>query len=115
MGDPAGDRRPPATRPTDSNTLAGPALPDDPLTADDAPVTDGPPGAPPGTEGAPSLGGPSSADGPAVTDRPLITDRPGGTGGRPFAYSLYTAFAALALFFVLRAVPETKGREPEDM
>jgi MFS transporter, SP family, sugar:H+ symporter len=31
------------------------------------------------------------------------------------AYGLYTAFAALALVFVLRAVRETKGRELEDM
>jgi len=35
--------------------------------------------------------------------------------GLTFAYGLYTAFAALALIFVLRAVPETKGRELEEM
>jgi len=27
-----------------------------------------------------------------------------------FAYSLYTVFAILAFFFVLKALPETKGR-----
>ncbi|MFC0533570.1 sugar porter family MFS transporter [Phytohabitans kaempferiae] len=31
------------------------------------------------------------------------------------AYGIYTAFAALALLFVLRSVRETKGRELEDM
>ncbi|MFC4913591.1 sugar porter family MFS transporter [Actinomadura gamaensis] len=31
------------------------------------------------------------------------------------AYGLYTAFAALAFVFVWRSVPETKGRELEDM
>ncbi|MEV4256279.1 sugar porter family MFS transporter [Spirillospora sp. NPDC049652] len=31
------------------------------------------------------------------------------------AYGLYTVFAALAFLFVWRAVPETKGRELEDM
>ncbi|GAA2444891.1 sugar porter family MFS transporter [Actinomadura vinacea] len=31
------------------------------------------------------------------------------------AYGLYTAFSLLAFVFVLRAVPETKGRELEDM
>ncbi|WP_396454283.1 sugar porter family MFS transporter [Actinomadura sp.] len=31
------------------------------------------------------------------------------------AYGLYTAFSVLAFLFVLRAVPETKGRELEDM
>ncbi|MFI0356666.1 sugar porter family MFS transporter [Actinomadura sp. 9N407] len=31
------------------------------------------------------------------------------------AYGVYTTFAVLAFFFVLRAVPETKGRELEDM
>ncbi|MFC5186544.1 sugar porter family MFS transporter [Actinomadura harenae] len=31
------------------------------------------------------------------------------------AYGLYTLFAALAFFFVWRSVPETKGRELEDM
>jgi len=35
--------------------------------------------------------------------------------GLSFAYGLYTAFAALALIFVLSAVKETKGRELEDM
>ena len=35
--------------------------------------------------------------------------------GLQFAYGLYTAFAALALIFVWRAVRETKGRELEDM
>ncbi|XVQ07993.1 sugar porter family MFS transporter [Spirillospora sp. CA-255316] len=31
------------------------------------------------------------------------------------AYGIYTVFAALAFVFVIRAVPETKGRELEDM
>lgn len=31
------------------------------------------------------------------------------------AYGMYTAFSVLAIIFVLRAVPETKGRELEDM
>ncbi|TDB98422.1 sugar porter family MFS transporter [Actinomadura sp. 7K534] len=31
------------------------------------------------------------------------------------AYGMYTAFSLLAIIFVLRAVPETKGRELEDM
>src|SRR5690606_14189509 len=31
------------------------------------------------------------------------------------AYGLYTAFSVSALLFVLRAVPETKGRELEEM
>jgi hypothetical protein len=35
--------------------------------------------------------------------------------GLSFAYGLYTAFAALALLFVARAVHETEGRELEDM
>jgi MFS family permease len=35
--------------------------------------------------------------------------------GLPLAYGIYTAFAALALVFVVRAVPETKGRELETM
>jgi sugar porter (SP) family MFS transporter len=35
--------------------------------------------------------------------------------GLSFAYGLYTAFAALAFVFVVRAVHETKGRELEDM
>lgn len=35
--------------------------------------------------------------------------------GLSFTYGLYTAFAVLALIFVLRAVRETKGRELEDM
>jgi sugar porter (SP) family MFS transporter len=33
----------------------------------------------------------------------------------PIAYGLYAAFAALALVFVIRAVPETTGRELETM
>ncbi|RJL34228.1 sugar porter family MFS transporter [Bailinhaonella thermotolerans] len=35
--------------------------------------------------------------------------------GLGVAYGLYTAFSALAFVFVLKAVPETKGRELEDM
>ncbi len=35
--------------------------------------------------------------------------------GLPLAYGLYTALALLSFLFVLRAVPETKGRELEDM
>lgn len=35
--------------------------------------------------------------------------------GLSFAYGFYTAFAALSFFFVLRFVPETKGRQLEDM
>ena len=35
--------------------------------------------------------------------------------GLAFAYGLYTVFAALALFFTLRSIHETKGRELEDM
>ena len=35
--------------------------------------------------------------------------------GLPVAYGLYTVLALLSFFFVLRAVPETKGRELEDM
>ncbi|PWJ55816.1 MFS transporter, sugar porter (SP) family [Quadrisphaera granulorum] len=35
--------------------------------------------------------------------------------GLPVAYGLYTALAVLSFFFVLKAVPETKGRELEDM
>ncbi|MPZ29112.1 MAG: sugar porter family MFS transporter [Micromonosporaceae bacterium] len=35
--------------------------------------------------------------------------------GLSFAYGLYTGFALLALLFVLRAVPETTGRELEEM
>ena len=35
--------------------------------------------------------------------------------GLSFAYGLYAAFALLSLLFVARWVPETKGRELEDM
>lgn len=35
--------------------------------------------------------------------------------GLTFAYSFYAFFALLSFFFVLRYVPETKGRELEDM
>jgi MFS transporter, SP family, sugar:H+ symporter len=35
--------------------------------------------------------------------------------GLPLAYGLYTVLALLSFFFVLKAVPETKGRELEDM
>lgn len=35
--------------------------------------------------------------------------------GLGFAYGFYTTFALLSFFFVLRWVPETKGRELEDM
>lgn len=35
--------------------------------------------------------------------------------GLGVAYGLYTVFAALSFFFVLRLVPETKGRQLEDM
>jgi sugar porter (SP) family MFS transporter len=35
--------------------------------------------------------------------------------GLPVAYGLYTVLALLSFFFVLKAVPETKGRELEDM
>ncbi|WP_151526393.1 sugar porter family MFS transporter [Serinicoccus kebangsaanensis] len=35
--------------------------------------------------------------------------------GLGFAYGFYTLFALLSLFFVLKFVPETKGRELEDM
>ena len=35
--------------------------------------------------------------------------------GLTFAYGLYAIFAALAFFFVLKAVRETKGRELESM
>ena len=35
--------------------------------------------------------------------------------GLSFAYGLYATFAAISLFFVLRAVRETKGMELEDM
>ncbi|GAB3229460.1 sugar porter family MFS transporter [Kineococcus gypseus] len=35
--------------------------------------------------------------------------------GLTFAYGLYAAFALLSFFFVLKAVPETKGRELEEM
>ncbi|WP_165823274.1 hypothetical protein [Micromonospora globispora] len=47
------------------------------------------------------------APGPAV---PLRGDR-----GLPVAYGLYSAFAVLALLFVLRFVPDTKGRELQTM
>jgi len=35
--------------------------------------------------------------------------------GLSFAYGFYTAFALLSFFFVLRFVPETRGRQLEDM
>ncbi|MCI2240047.1 sugar porter family MFS transporter [Paenibacillus sp. TRM 82003] len=35
--------------------------------------------------------------------------------GLTFSYGVYAAFALLSFFFVLKAVPETKGRELEDM
>lgn len=35
--------------------------------------------------------------------------------GLSFAYGFYTAFALLSFFFVLRLVPETKGKQLEDM
>ena len=35
--------------------------------------------------------------------------------GLSFAYGFYTTFALLSFFFVLRFVPETKGRQLEDM
>jgi MFS family permease len=35
--------------------------------------------------------------------------------GLGFAYGFYTTFAVLSLIFVLKFVPETKGRELEDM
>jgi SP family sugar:H+ symporter-like MFS transporter len=35
--------------------------------------------------------------------------------GLSFAYGFYTAFALLSLFFVAKFVPETKGRQLEDM
>jgi sugar porter (SP) family MFS transporter len=35
--------------------------------------------------------------------------------GLSFAYGFYTVFALLSFFFVLRFVPETKGRQLEDM
>ncbi len=35
--------------------------------------------------------------------------------GLGFAYGFYTTFAVLSFFFVLKFVPETKGRELEDM
>jgi MFS family permease len=35
--------------------------------------------------------------------------------GLAFAYGFYTAFALLSLLFVARFVPETKGRQLEDM
>jgi SP family sugar:H+ symporter-like MFS transporter len=44
------------------------------------------------------------------TTFPVLADQ-----GLALPYSLYTAAAALAFFFVLKAVHETKGRELEDM
>ncbi len=35
--------------------------------------------------------------------------------GLGFAYGFYTTFALLSLVFVLKYVPETKGKELEDM
>ncbi|MDL4821406.1 sugar porter family MFS transporter [Actinomadura opuntiae] len=46
----------------------------------------------------------------------VTTTFPGISGfSLSLAYGLYTAFSVLAFFFVIRAVPETKGRELEDM
>ncbi|MDL4777308.1 MULTISPECIES: sugar porter family MFS transporter [Thermomonosporaceae] len=46
----------------------------------------------------------------------ITTTFPGISGfSLGLAYGIYTLFAALALLFVFRAVPETKGRELEDM
>ncbi|GAA2633024.1 sugar porter family MFS transporter [Actinomadura fulvescens] len=46
----------------------------------------------------------------------ITTTFPGLSGvSLGLAYGLYTAFALLAFLFVLRFVPETKGRELEDM
>ncbi|WP_131741357.1 sugar porter family MFS transporter [Actinomadura roseirufa] len=46
----------------------------------------------------------------------ITTTFPGISGfSLGLAYGLYTAFAVLAFIFVARAVPETKGRELEDM
>ncbi|WP_433324029.1 sugar porter family MFS transporter [Spirillospora sp. CA-294931] len=46
----------------------------------------------------------------------ITTTFPGISGvSLGLAYGIYTAFSALALVFVFRAVPETKGRELEDM
>jgi hypothetical protein len=35
--------------------------------------------------------------------------------GLSFAYGFYTVFALLSLLFVAKFVPETKGRQLEDM
>ncbi|MFC5746728.1 sugar porter family MFS transporter [Actinomadura rugatobispora] len=46
----------------------------------------------------------------------ITTTFPGISGvSLGLAYGMYTVFAALAFIFVMRAVPETKGRELEDM
>ncbi|GAA2147446.1 sugar porter family MFS transporter [Actinomadura napierensis] len=46
----------------------------------------------------------------------VTTTFPGISGfSLSLAYGLYTAFSVLAFVFVIRAVPETKGRELEDM
>ncbi|MFB4319430.1 sugar porter family MFS transporter [Actinomadura sp. 21ATH] len=46
----------------------------------------------------------------------ITTTFPGLSGvSLGLAYGIYTVFAALAFLFVIRAVPETKGRELEDM
>ncbi|MFD0686354.1 sugar porter family MFS transporter [Actinomadura fibrosa] len=46
----------------------------------------------------------------------ITTTFPGISGfSLGLAYGLYTLFSVLAFFFVIRAVPETKGRELEDM
>ncbi|MEU5993750.1 sugar porter family MFS transporter [Spirillospora sp. NPDC047418] len=46
----------------------------------------------------------------------ITTTFPGISGfSLGLAYGIYTLFSILALLFVLRAVPETKGRELEDM
>ncbi|NKZ04171.1 sugar porter family MFS transporter [Actinomadura latina] len=46
----------------------------------------------------------------------VTTTFPGISGfSLALAYGIYTAFSVLAFLFVLRAVPETKGRELEDM
>jgi sugar porter (SP) family MFS transporter len=46
----------------------------------------------------------------------VTTTFPGISGfSLSLAYGIYTAFSVLAFIFVIRAVPETKGRELEDM
>ncbi|WP_433469162.1 MFS transporter [Spirillospora sp. CA-128828] len=46
----------------------------------------------------------------------ITTTFPGISGfSLGLAYGIYTLFSILAFVFVIRAVPETKGRELEDM